>query len=120
MNSVSIATNRVPFWRAQNWASASLSLISVVIWALCGIPTESLAFFRRLGEGRDPLPPYGSRMWVRLTKLAHRNSIKKRREHGGIRGAARHSCTWQQRLSLLPQPAHHLAGRLGPCERRRL
>src|SRR5437660_8299656 len=112
MNSVSTATKRVPFWRAQNWASASLSLISVVIWALCGIPTESLAFFCRLGKGRDPLPPYGSRMWTRLTKLAHRDNIKKRHEHGGIRGAARHSGAGQQRLRLLPEPAHDLAGRL--------
>src|SRR5207302_3987352 len=108
MNSVSIATNRVPFWRAQNWASASLSLISVVIWAFCGIPTESLAFFCRLGKGRDPLPPYGSRMWTRLTKLAHRDNIKKRREHGGIRGAAPHLCPRQQRLRLLPETAHSL------------
>src|SRR5579864_6616167 len=87
MNSVSTATNGVAFWRAQNWASASLSLISAVTllqhphrktgriaYVSIVVPTEAGTHFCR---GYRPSPPWHAG-WSKLATLGHGYNIKNR------------------------------------------
>src|SRR5690348_14905809 len=94
MNSVSMATNCAPFCRAQNAATASLSVIRLIAE---GYTTET-----------------GGAETLRTLKLSPQREAHPATERNCGRSA---ESSGQQLLRLLPEPAHDLAGRFRPRQR---